>query len=524
MYTLASKKQEQSGESLNSEKGYSSKVAFKFADHRPGALAMCALQELANNSPQTMQLMALQKIAKSSPQAARDLRLQESENSHSEHPVQKKENNHGLPDKLKSGIESLSGYPMDDVTVHYHSDKPAQVQAHAFARGTAIHLAPGQEKHLPHEAWHIVQQKEGSVKPTRQIDGVPVNDDARLEREADRMGARAMQMQSNKQIDGALQFNSVQGNGTVQRVTRKDRFNVIGENHGKKYNYKDFFLRKHALPVQQVYNESAFFSAQSGEYGDPKDLRLEFLLGSFIEEISKLTAADTEQEFSFDLYAEIFYILEKLEAEINGKIVDQMISKFVVASRKYLNGISRKSQSERSLELWGIGNEAFLLDITPRNTTTVRKERSRQMHRVAQQSRNDMYSVWLIGDYHVKDIMDEGLVPHYALTSKEEFEMELAELKTRKPLLAHEISISNLSCDELGGKYDYEVRSRKDQKPEDQGSLKSGGTFKGSADCEIRIPGITGDSWIKVDYDASICVRGGYVLQFAPGVVWQTAF
>ncbi|HAA20749.1 MAG TPA: hypothetical protein DCP28_19025, partial [Cytophagales bacterium] len=56
----------------------------------------------------------------------------------------------GLPAQLKAGIENLSGRPMDDVKVHYNSDKPAQLQAHAYAQGTDIHLAPGQEKHLPH--------------------------------------------------------------------------------------------------------------------------------------------------------------------------------------------------------------------------------------------------------------------------------------------------------------------------------------------------------------------------------------
>ena len=39
--------------------------------------------------------------------------------------IQKKESKTGLPDNLKSGIESLSGIAMDDVKVHYHSDKPA---------------------------------------------------------------------------------------------------------------------------------------------------------------------------------------------------------------------------------------------------------------------------------------------------------------------------------------------------------------------------------------------------------------
>ncbi len=83
--------------------------------------------------------------------------------------IQKKENKTGLPDELKSGIENLSGISMDDVNVHYHSDKPAQLSAHAYAQGTDIHIAPGQEKHLSHEAWHVVQQKQGRVKPTIQM-------------------------------------------------------------------------------------------------------------------------------------------------------------------------------------------------------------------------------------------------------------------------------------------------------------------------------------------------------------------
>jgi hypothetical protein len=55
-------------------------------------------------------------------------------------------------------------------------------------------VAPGQERHLPHEAWHVVQQKQGRVKPTMQLkDGTPVNDDGGLEHEADMMGAKAVQ-------------------------------------------------------------------------------------------------------------------------------------------------------------------------------------------------------------------------------------------------------------------------------------------------------------------------------------------
>ena len=104
--------------------------------------------------------------------------------------IQKK-NNTGLPDNLKSGLENMSGYSMDDVKVHYNSPKPAQLQAHAYAQGSSIHLGPGQEKHLAHEAWHVVQQKQGRVKPTMKSNGVNINDDHKLESEADRMGDKA---------------------------------------------------------------------------------------------------------------------------------------------------------------------------------------------------------------------------------------------------------------------------------------------------------------------------------------------
>ncbi|MFT5757565.1 MAG: hypothetical protein ACI9LM_002301 [Alteromonadaceae bacterium] len=113
---------------------------------------------------------------------------------HSIKQVQLKSNNTGLPDQLKSGIEQLSGYSMNDVKVHRNSSKPAQLNAHAYAQGTDIHLGPGQERHLPHEAWHVVQQKQGRVKPTLQMkSGVPVNDNAGLEKEADVMGEKALQ-------------------------------------------------------------------------------------------------------------------------------------------------------------------------------------------------------------------------------------------------------------------------------------------------------------------------------------------
>lgn len=124
----------------------------------------------------------------------------------------------GMPDNLKSGIESLSGYSMDDVRVHYNSSKPAQLQALAYAQGTDIHIAPGQEQHLPHEAWHVVQQKQGRVQPTTQLQGVNVNDNEGLEKEADVMGGSYTTIQKKKKRNTPKHFTRVTqlaGHGNV---------------------------------------------------------------------------------------------------------------------------------------------------------------------------------------------------------------------------------------------------------------------------------------------------------------------
>lgn len=106
--------------------------------------------------------------------------------------IEAPENRTGLPDDLKAGVERLSGMDVSDVRVHTGSKKPAEVNALAYAQGTDIHVAPGQEGHMAHEAWHVVQQMQGRVRPNTEVGGVPVNDDPSLEREADVMGRKAL--------------------------------------------------------------------------------------------------------------------------------------------------------------------------------------------------------------------------------------------------------------------------------------------------------------------------------------------
>jgi len=116
--------------------------------------------------------------------------MYQSEDEKEQVTVQRK-NNTGLPNNVKAGIEHLSGMNMDHVKVHYNSPKPAQLNAHAYAQGSDIHMAPGQNQHVAHEAWHVVQQAQGRVTPTTQFAGQAINDNQALETEADVMGDKA---------------------------------------------------------------------------------------------------------------------------------------------------------------------------------------------------------------------------------------------------------------------------------------------------------------------------------------------
>lgn len=183
------------------QEGKSESAELEYADNRSSTAQLVSLQAAADdkgNRSNTTQLQAKASLFTGASRlaqlkAASDLRQPTSSSA----PVQRQENKTGLPDQLKSGMESLSGLSLSDVKVHRNSDKPAQLQAHAYAQGTDIHLGPGQEKHLPHELGHVVQQKEGRVRPTTQLKGkVNINDNAGLEKEADVLGAKAMQLKA----------------------------------------------------------------------------------------------------------------------------------------------------------------------------------------------------------------------------------------------------------------------------------------------------------------------------------------
>ena len=200
--------------------------------------------ESSNNNAENL------KESNSSISSAANQSKENSQNTLQSHSsiIQRKSKKNGLPNNLKLGIESLSGHSMDDVKVNYNSSKPSDINAHAYAQGSNIHLSPGQEKHLPHEAWHVAQQKQGRVKPTKKIKGkFNVNDNEGLEREADKMGEKAIQMKSPLNLDEknindtkseeVFQLNSKKGNPKKQKphrlFTKEEKRQAITEKNKK---------------------------------------------------------------------------------------------------------------------------------------------------------------------------------------------------------------------------------------------------------------------------------------------------
>lgn len=220
----------------------------------------------------------------------------------------------GIPRKMKTGFENSSGFSFDDVRVHYNSEKPAQLRAHAYTQGNEVYVAPGQEKHLPHELGHVVQQKSDMVKPTGEIGGLPLNDDAVMENGADMIAEDA---ENAEELGGAPVQAKFKGDGVVQR--------------------------EHWLESSQGYNAMAGFgSAAVGMLGVAGGI-LGYLHSSkekYVEQIEKY--ADEAEEACSEAEASYYEMLntddpnEKLKYAITTKKnAGKAKSKGKVAMKKY---------------------------------------------------------------------------------------------------------------------------------------------------------------------------------------------
>lgn len=164
-----------------------------------------------------------------------------------ERPDAPRPNHTGIPGRMKRDFEGRSGLSFNDVRVHYNSGGPARLGALAYTRGTQVYLGPGQERYLPHELGHVVQQKIRPVPATRRGGGVPINDDPALEAEADRWSAGA-----------------APGGGTVQMFRGQDVVQCAGGGGAGETRLKELYeYVVSQMPELTAWNRLSFCEDRS---------------------------------------------------------------------------------------------------------------------------------------------------------------------------------------------------------------------------------------------------------------------
>lgn len=238
----------------------SQRATLNWADNRPAAVAQRQQQASLNHSPYVQRQATLQQSIQNTLSFA--TRLHSPTALVQQPAVQRQPNNTRLPDHLKAGVESLSGYSLDDVRGHYNSAQPAQLQAHAYAQGTDIHV-PGL----------VVQQKQGRVRPTMQLKGqVAVNDDAELEKEADVMGARAIS-------------NTTAQAKSIASSSISSQHHVI---QNKLYNTK---AEKEPLNAEEI---QALINRLTGKYGESQRGAITTLVNKYVHDGGRRSVRDAE--------------------------------------------------------------------------------------------------------------------------------------------------------------------------------------------------------------------------------------
>ena len=233
----------------NTKTGTKAQPAAGWADHRGEAAQASEWQDLADNSPRLKQAAQLQQMAKAAapPPVSKSANKFTSNTSRGNHTE--------LSDQLKGGIYAQSGLSINP-EVHLNSSKPAELNAHAYAQGNSIYVASGQEKHIPHEAWHVVQQMQGRVKSTMQLKGVDINDNDELELEADKMGRKASQL--NELIPGDAPKREI-------KLSRSSKVSQLKKENAEKY------VTKHSLAITDVSHKNV--KEYINDAGKPKESR-----------------------------------------------------------------------------------------------------------------------------------------------------------------------------------------------------------------------------------------------------------
>lgn len=198
----------------------------------------------------------------------------------------------GIPTQMKLDFEQRSGLSFDDVRVHYNSDKPAQLQALAYTQGTQVYVGPGQERHLPHELGHVVQQKSGIVHPTYYIRGMPINNQPRLEYEADHPTIQCILYPTTNRVIQLCPPGSKEDEEKTDDSKRKrGAHEALGPAHApevKKTYQKDTSTTEISMKVEGNTFVPFFDLQYISSHGDSKDSKERGIIGSLYFSVGRI--------------------------------------------------------------------------------------------------------------------------------------------------------------------------------------------------------------------------------------------
>ncbi len=461
--------------------------------------------------------------------------------------TQKKLNNTGLPDNLKAGIEALSGMSMDHVKVNYNSDKPAQLQAHVYAQGNEIHLAPGQEQHLPHEAWHVVQQAQGRVRPTVQMKaGMPVNDDTQLEAEADVMGAQA------------AQFMSI-GHGAISSTPNATRLATLSASPTSETpmqlmatsQIKDF---EQAGGTCGLYSLGMAISGVDSSVVSHRDKLLELLLktgnqvGTFVGEFMDANnLAEVARKLGLTVSVIGFSDVDDFKAKLIGTGSNGVVmgySVFDVPIQSYSSIPRGLSAFKHLFSHWSVIEALNSDKLTVRDPNSPGSTRETPIADFYQSNQDADHSSGKFDFKEFQDNVGQSVGDLRSLWESEELDKRANKTKAQTPIgSAHlptpkldlkgkivsvggsvtpalvekpyKLKISNGSNDEVGGEFTYTIRLAGSKCEMGTGNVRSGGTVNALAECEINIASLmSGGTWIKIDKSTRQIIPGNYAIDF----------
>lgn len=143
------------------------------------------------------------------------------------------------------------------IKVHSNSQKAKEIGARAFTRGNDIHFSPGEfqpstqkgQKLIQHELTHVAQQREKRITPTDTKKGLKVNNDPKLEGEANQVAKSGSIIQ---------RFSSVSNMSSLSS-------NVLqAEWEGDEYEEKNWDERKSGLRwYKSLYGDEFLFDIEN---------------------------------------------------------------------------------------------------------------------------------------------------------------------------------------------------------------------------------------------------------------------